>query len=71
MRSDAYPYVEHAPDVYLIAMQPKEQQEYHAALTVINLCDDDAEHVCITLPSKWNVAKECYTIAEDGTIVKL
>ena len=71
MLSDAYPFVENAPDVYLIALQPKEKQDYLAVMTLINLCDDDAEHVCITLPPQWSGAKEFCTIAKDGSVIPL
>jgi len=65
--ADEYPFVREAPDVYMIALEPCGGAEFLALLTLINLCDDDAENVLIYLPPKLRGAKQFMTISRDGT----
>ncbi|MBR6748160.1 MAG: hypothetical protein IKM07_04415, partial [Clostridia bacterium] len=69
--SDEYPFVENAPDVYMIAQEPKADADFRFILTLINLCDDDAENLSVYLPPKMRNAKAFCTIAQDGSITEL
>ncbi len=70
--SDEYPVVENAPDVYAIALAPKnEGADLLGMLTLINLSEDDAEGVHIRLPERLLKAKGIYTLDREGNEVLL
>lgn len=69
--SDEYPMVTDAPDVYLVATKPKKESGIQAALTVINLCTDEAEDLHIYLPPSLRDAKEFLTLNYLGELEPL
>ena len=70
--ADEYPLITNAPDVYVIAMKPREADtDLLGMLTLINLCEDDAEGVHIHLPPTLRAAGTLCYIAEDGSICPL
>ena len=65
--ADEFPTVTNAPDVYLIAAVPKkEDTPLLGMLTLINLCEDEAEGLHIHLPPLLRSAGRLSYIAEDG-----
>lgn len=70
--ADEYPFVQNAPEIYLIALQPKKKEgALLGALTVINLGEDDAAGLRIYLPPKLRGASRFLAIGEDGCEVEL
>lgn len=70
--ADEYPLVQGAPDLYAIALAPKEKDgALLGALTLINLSEDDAEDVRIYLPPHLRCAKEILTVERDGSLAPL
>ncbi len=70
--ADEYPLVQGAPDIYAIALAPKEAAtDLLGMLTLINLSEDDAEGAFVYLPPHLREAKEILTVARDGSLVPL
>lgn len=70
--ADEYPFVQGAPDMYLIALMPKAaDSDLCGMLTLINLSEDDAENVLLHLPPHLCAAKQILTVARDGSLVPL
>ena len=69
--SDEYPLVQNAPDIYAIALKPKEDSDLLGMLTLINLSEDDAEQIEIHLPSHLREAKHIFAVAKDGSLIPL
>ena len=69
--SDEYPLVQNAPDIYAIALKPKEDSDLLGALTLINLSEDDANRAEIHLPAHLREAKHIFTVAKDGSLSPL
>ncbi len=67
--SDEYPLVTNAPDIYTIALAPRDKEEdLLGMLTLINLCEDEAERIHVYLPPTLRCAGTLCYIAEDGTL---
>ena len=69
--SDEYPIVTNAPDIYLIATKAKEEGDLLGVLTLINLCEDDAEAAFIHLPKSLLSAGRFSSIQKDGSLSPL
>ena len=69
--SDEYPIVTGAPDIYLIATKAKEEGDLLGMLTLINLCEDDAESAFIHLPESLLSAARFSEIRADGSLAPL
>ena len=70
--ADEYPVAQGAPDIYLIALAPKEKEdEYLGMLTLINLCEDAAEGVLIHLPPTLRGASAYLSVEKDGSLAPL
>ena len=70
--ADEYPFVQGAPDMYVIALMPKAaDSDLCGMLTLINLSEDDAENVLLHLPPHLCAAKQILTVARDGSLVPL
>lgn len=70
--ADEYPLVTNAPEIYTIALAPKEKNsDMLGMLTLINLGEDDAEKAFVHLPPHLRGAERFSTVAEDGGILPL
>ncbi len=69
--SDEYPIVTNAPDIYLIATKAKEEGDLLGMLTLINLCEDDADSAFIHLPEHLLSATRFSEIRADGSLSPL
>jgi hypothetical protein len=64
--------VTNAPEIYTIALAPKEKNsELLGMLTLINLGEDDAENVWIHLPPQLRAAGSISAIEKDGGLAPL
>jgi hypothetical protein len=66
--SDDYPLVHGVPDLYAIAMKPREEGNLLGMLTLINLGEDDAENAFIHLPTELRAAGSISVIGSDGSL---
>ena len=66
--SDNFPLVHGTPDLYVIAMKPKEEGDLLGMLTLINLGEDDAERTFIHLPTELRAAGSISVIESDGSL---
>ena len=66
--SDEYPIVNNAPEIYLIATKAKAEGDLLGTLTLINLCEDDAESVFLRLPPNLLKANRFSEIQRDGSL---
>lgn len=70
--SNEYPMVTNAPDIYTIALSPREEDtELLGMLTLINLCEDDAQKAHIYLPPHLRAASALCYIAKNGDLLPL
>lgn len=69
--ADEYPLVQGAPDLYAIAMRPKEDGDLLGMLTLINLGEDDAESAFVHLPPYLRAAGSISVIERDGSLAPL
>ena len=70
--SDEFPMVMGAPDIYAIALAPRDKDsDLIGMLTLINLCEDGAEGVRVYLPPQLRGASALATIARDGSVCPL
>ena len=69
--ADEYPIVTNAPEIYLIASKAKEEGDLLGMLTLINLCEDDAEAAFIHLPKSLLSAGRFSSIQKDGSLSPL
>ena len=69
--TDEYPIVTNAPEIYLIATKAKEEGDLLGTLTLINLCEDDAESAFIHLPESLLSAARFLEIKADGSLTPL
>ncbi len=70
--ADEYAFVRNAPEIYTIALAPKDMDsDLCGMLTLINLSEDDAEEAFVYLPPRLRAAKEILTVERDGSLAPL